>query len=80
MAIVKITPHNSPVLVKVIDSERSNAVTTAETVSWGFLAPEDGEVTFHCATSRTLEIVDLEHDDPRVAEWKNAKSAGAPAP
>lgn len=75
---IKVQSHNYPVLVRTIDRSRTefpNAtsggskislytdnVTVAEQVLW----PEDGECFFHCTTSRTIECIDLEYDDPRA--------------
>ena len=85
---VKVQSHNYPVLVRLIDSTRteypnaskagkpvslySEAVTVTEQVLW----PEDGEQWFHCTTSRRMECIDLDYNDPRAAR-KPAVEQGA---
>jgi hypothetical protein len=59
---IKVTSHNYPALITAVDR-----YTTTETrTELGVVRPEDGEVSFYCTTTRTLEIVDLEYDDPRA--------------
>lgn len=55
---IKVMSHNYPALVTIKDGE----VTAHEQV----LKPADGEVQFHCTTSRSVTVTDLEYDDPRV--------------
>ncbi len=63
---VKVTSHNYPARVEVVDGD-----TVTQT---HIITPERGTVEFHCTTTRTLRIVDLEYDDPAV---QAAKPVGA---
>ena len=49
---IKITSHNHPAHVSVIDG---GVVTSSRC-----LTPEDGEVSFYCTTSREIRVIDLE--------------------
>jgi hypothetical protein len=69
---VKVTSHNYPALVTAVDRYAAPETRTQLAV----LHPEDGEQSFYCTTTRTLEIVDLECDDPR-AEKKPAATVEA---
>lgn len=60
---IKVTSHNYPALVLTTDKVGDGEGSTTERV----LLPEDGEVVFHCTTTRAITIVDLEYDDPRIA-------------
>jgi hypothetical protein len=72
---IKVTSHNYPALVTAVDRYTA---TTART-QLAVLHPEDGEQIFHCTTTRTLEIVDLEYDDPRAAKKTAPSIEGAAA-
>lgn len=72
---IKVTSHNYPAQVEVIDEYGGNPPVTAEK---RILFPEDGEQTFYCTTSRKLHITDLEYDDPAVLAAKAAKTPKEP--
>jgi hypothetical protein len=59
---IKVISHNSPALVEVYD----NGEKTSETI----VRVADGEVPFHCTTTRSLRIVDLETGDARLDDDK----------
>lgn len=56
---IKVTSHNYPAQVEVIDNGKV-------IVEKRILRPEDGEQTFYCTTTRSLHITDLEYDHPDV--------------
>lgn len=50
---IKVTSHNYPALVETFDGGNKT--------DYKILTPEDGEVTFHCTTTRQLRITDIEY-------------------
>lgn len=65
---VKITSHNFPALIRTTDRYKSAEGIPVETVTSVVITPDVGELTLYCTTTRTIEVVDLEYDDPRVLE------------
>jgi hypothetical protein len=65
---IKVTSHNYPAHVTVIDRVQGAEGPTDAVAEERVLKPEDSEQTFYCTTSRRLEIVDLEYDDPRATQ------------
>lgn len=66
---ITVESHNYPALIRVIDryddtSRDAHVVATTERV----IAASDGKQVFHSTTTRTIEIVDVEYDDPRVGQ------------
>jgi hypothetical protein len=61
--------------VRTIDRWTKDGEVVSETVSERVLTPADGVVSMHCTTSRTLEIVDLAYDDPRVTAQQTEQAA-----
>lgn len=55
---IKVTSHNFPALVETFDNGNKT--------DYVVLTPAQGEVTFHCTTTRQLRITDIEYDDPAV--------------
>lgn len=61
---IKVTSHNYPALVTTTDrAGPDNAVISR---SERVLRPSDGEVVLYCTTSRTVEVTDIDYNDPRV--------------
>lgn len=71
---IKVTAHNYPALIVAVDRHPILGEPATRT-KLGVLRPEDGEGQFYCTTTRTLEIVDLEYDDPRVPASDDAPEA-----
>jgi len=69
---VKVLSHNYPVLVRTRDK-----MSDREVVNEQVFTAESGEQLLYCTTTRTLEIVDLDYNDPRVLADKQAKEAQA---
>jgi hypothetical protein len=69
---IKVTSHNYPALVRQVDRfvgpDAAGKLVRVEHVMERILRPEDGEQRFHCTTSRTIEVIDLDYADPRVLE------------
>lgn len=64
---VRVQAHNYPVMVTAVDQYVDGDGDPVETRTvLAVLQEGDGERTFHCHLTRTIECVDLEHDDPRV--------------
>ena len=55
---IKVTSHNYPARVQIFDDGRF--------CESQMLKPENGEVVFHCTTSRELRIVDVEDEANHV--------------
>lgn len=66
---IKVTSHNYPALVRIIDryaTQSNGRAQKVESISEQVVRPEDGELQFHCTTSRMIEIIDVDYNDPRV--------------
>jgi hypothetical protein len=63
---ITVRSHNHPAMVTYVDRVSGAEIRTQGPI----LFPEDGKQSFYCTTTRTVEVVDLEYDDPRIAEWK----------
>ena len=74
---IKVTSHNYPALVTYVDT---NSEGVALRTQAGIVEAEDGEQHFHCTTSRTIEIVDLDYYDPRVLASRKASGRMYVAP
>lgn len=63
---IKVTSHNYPALVEVMDLVDGAPSPEAKAVENRILRPDDGEQTFYCTTTRVVRVTDLQYDDPRV--------------
>ena len=74
---IKVTSHNYPALVTYVDTNSDGVSNRTQAV---IVEAEDGEQHFHCTTSRTIEIVDLDYYDPRVLASRKTKGRMYVAP
>jgi hypothetical protein len=68
---ITVQSHNYPARVRTVDRWEGN-VRADDLV----LRPEDGVRTFHCTTTRTIEVVDLEYGE-KIAEHEKRLAFGA---
>ena len=80
---IRVQAANHPALIVAVDRHPIGVAPNGDILlsdirtELGLHEVGDPVFYYHSTTSRTIEVVDLEYDDPRVAKWKAIK-AGDP--